>query len=133
MAEAKALLRFSSLHGGSDSDVHAFSADVRAAVRDSMESLRSAALSNPSTRAPSLDNSRLVQLPDPPPCICPCDAQVITAWPRMRVVPSMCSVWAHTHGPVASFARASPPHCQVMSGVPAVLFVALEIAQPTVF
>lgn len=62
MVEAKALLRFSSLHGRSDTDVRAFSADVRQAVRDSMESLRSAAaLSNPSTRAPSLDNSHTVR------------------------------------------------------------------------
>lgn len=62
MVEAKALLRFSSLHGHSDTDVRAFSADVRQAVRDSMESLRSAAaLSNPSTRAPSLDDSHTVR------------------------------------------------------------------------
>ena len=62
MAEAKALLRFTSLHGQAETDVRAFSADVRAAVRDSMESLRSAALSNPSTRAPSLEDSRTVRL-----------------------------------------------------------------------
>ena len=63
VAEAKALLRFTSMHGQAETDVRAFSADVRAAVRDSMESLRSAALSNPSTRAPSLEDTRTVLLP----------------------------------------------------------------------
>ena len=67
VAEAKALLRFTNMHGQSETDIRAFSADVRAAVRDSMESLRSTALSNPSTRAPSLEDSRTVPPPDPLP------------------------------------------------------------------
>ena len=91
VAEAKALLRFSSLHGGSDSDVRAFSADVRAAVRDSMESLRSAALSNPSTRAPSLDNSRLVQPLHPAYAHVMHKGRLCSGWERrVCVVPSMC-------------------------------------------
>lgn len=119
VAEAAALLRYSSLHGQGDSDVRAFSADVRAAVRDSMDSIRSAALSNPSTRAPSLQDSLTVGTP--PLCLqifCPLlvvlapalnnpstrapflgDSRTVTGPPSLAILPPAfhCILLSHPH------------------------------------
>lgn len=56
MAEARALLHFSSLHGQSDTATAAFSADLRATLRDSLDrskSLNSAAPGDPSASTSS--------------------------------------------------------------------------------
>ena len=92
VAEAKALLRFTSLHGQAETDVRAFSADVRAAVRDSMESLRSTALSNPSTRAPSLEDTRTVLLAAPLPCFCLFHVQRACVPARLLRLPKTCVI-----------------------------------------
>ena len=81
MAEAAALLRFSSAHAASDANKAAFSADVRSAVRTSMESSQGGSRQG-SLRLPDAEGGPQVR------------PQMIAAW-ALPASWLWCCTWIH--------------------------------------